>query len=157
MARLIPHRDALGTLARLVASGAGSGRLRPAPGTWGSALALALGAGLMHGPAWLLPVAAVLAIAAGLWAIPRAGITGDPGWVVIDEVAGQWLALLGLAHATASGLLAAFALFRLLDVTKPGPIGWADRRLGAVGIMGDDVIAGLLAAVLLWSASRLGF
>ena len=54
------------------------------------------------------------------------------------------------------GLLLAFALFRLFDITKPGPIGWADRQPGALGIMLDDVLAGLLAALLLYAARRAG-
>ncbi len=136
-------------LARLVASGLGSGRLQPAPGTWGSLAALVAGVALMQGPPWLLPLCAVLVVPAGLWAIPRAGVTGDPPWVVVDEVAGQWLALLGLGAVSPGGLLAAFALFRLLDVLKPGPIGWADRREGALGVMADDVIAGVAVALLL--------
>ncbi len=78
----------------------------------------------------------------------------DPGWVVIDEVAGQWITLLGLREPTPLGLLAAFALFRTLDIAKPGPVGWADRRRGAVGVMADDVIAGGLGAALLWALRR---
>ncbi|HVB67502.1 MAG TPA: phosphatidylglycerophosphatase A, partial [Acetobacteraceae bacterium] len=85
-----------------------------------------------------------------------AGIGGDPGFVVIDEVAGQWVALLGLARPGVWGLLAGFALFRLLDVTKPGPVGWADRQGGAWGVMGDDLIAGAVVAVVLWGV-RMGW
>ena len=70
---------------------------------------------------------------------------------MIDEFAGQWIALLGLARASALGLLAGFAIFRLLDVTKPGPIGWADRQGGTAGIMADDLIAGALTAGVLWA------
>ena len=142
----------------LVASFGGVGHAPKAPGTAGSLAALALGALAMLGPAWLLPTAAVAATIAGLLAIPRAVTDpkADPGWVVIDEVAGQWIALLGLSAATPLGLLLAFALFRLFDITKPGPIGWADRQPGALGIMLDDVLAGLLAALLLYAARRAG-
>jgi phosphatidylglycerophosphatase A len=70
---------------------------------------------------------------------------------VIDEFAGQWIAMLPLATATPLGLLAAFALFRLLDITKPGPIGWADRQHGAAGVMADDLIAGAIAAGIIWA------
>jgi phosphatidylglycerophosphatase A len=69
--------------------------------------------------------------------------------VVIDEFAGQWIALLPLTHPDLPALLAAFILFRLLDVTKLGPIGWADRQHGTFGIMADDIIAGVIAALLL--------
>jgi phosphatidylglycerophosphatase A len=142
------------TPARLIASGLGSGFAPRAPGTAGSLLALVAGAGLLLLPGWVLPAACLAAVLAGLWAIPRAGGSDDPGWVVIDEVAGQWLALLPLAAPTPLGLLAAFALFRLFDITKPGPIGWADRQHGAFGVMADDVLAGLAAALLLFAAQR---
>ncbi len=98
---------------------------------------------------WLLPAAAVLATFGGYLAIRRTRIDGDPGWVVIDEFAGQWITMLALSRAGLAGLLLAFALFRLFDITKLGPVGWADRRHGAFGIMADDVIAGLIAAALL--------
>jgi phosphatidylglycerophosphatase A len=139
----------LGGVARLIASGGGCGHAPLAPGTVGSAVAVALGAALLAVAPGLLPVAALLALAAGLWAIPRAGVAGDPGWVVIDEFAGQFLALCGLARPGPAGLLAAFLLFRLLDIAKPGPIGWADRQGGAGGIMADDAIAGAIAAAVL--------
>ena len=142
-------------MAWLVASMGGVGTLRPAPGSWGALAARVAGAGLVARP-WWLAGGVVAAGLAGLWAIPRAGGGHDPGWVVIDEVAGQWLAMLGLAGAAggrglagwglALGLAAAFALFRALDVAKPGPVGWADRREGAAWVMGDDLIAGAIAA-----------
>jgi len=99
----------------------------------------------------LLPLAALLAALGGVWSINAARVEGDPGWVVIDEFAGQWLALCGLAHASLPGLLAAFIVFRILDVAKPGPIGWADRQGGAAGIMADDLIAGAITAGILWA------
>jgi phosphatidylglycerophosphatase A len=54
-------------------------------------------------------------------------------------------------RASTAGLIAAFIIFRLLDVTKPGPIGWADRQSGAAGIMADDLVAGAIAAAILWA------
>jgi phosphatidylglycerophosphatase A len=139
-------------LARLIAGGFGAGYAPRAPGTAGSLLALLLGALLMLASPAALPLAALAATLGGLWAIRAARVEGDPGWVVIDEVAGQWIAMLGLARPTWPGLLAAFLLFRLLDITKPGPIGWADRQGGAIGIMADDVIAGAAVAVILYAA-----
>jgi phosphatidylglycerophosphatase A len=138
-------------LARVIASGFGSGFAPQAPGTVGSLAALGLGAVMLTLPGYVLPAAALVATLAGLWAVPRAGGNDDPGWVVIDEFAGQFLALLPLARPAPLGLLAAFALFRLLDITKPGPIGWADRQHGAVGVMADDVIAGGIAAGIIWA------
>ncbi len=141
------------TFARLVASGGGVGFLPWAPGTWGSVLAAGIGAGLLAWSPWALVAGAAAAAAAGLWAIGRAGGVDDPGWVVIDEVAGQWLAMTALARP-GWGIIAAFALFRLLDITKPGPIGVIDRRPGSVGVMGDDLVAGAVAAGLLWAAGQ---
>ena len=143
------------TFSRFLASGFGSGFFPVAPGTAGSLVALLLGAGLLHISVWALLLGALLAIGIGLWAIRAAEGAADPGWVVIDEFAGQWIALLGLARPSLTGLLAAFALFRFFDIAKPGPVAWADQRKGAVGVMGDDVIAGALAALALLAASAL--
>jgi phosphatidylglycerophosphatase A len=133
-----------------IASAGGVGYFPIAPGTAGSLVALFLGCGLL---AWggylLLGVATILVSALGFWAIRAAGAVDDPGWVVIDEVAGQWLTLLGLGHISLPGAILAFALFRLLDITKPGPVGWADRQRNAAGIMGDDLIAGAIGAIIL--------
>jgi phosphatidylglycerophosphatase A len=139
------------SLARLVAGGCGCGRVPFAPGTVASAGTVLVGALLMRISPDLLPVAVLITTTAGLWAIRAGRIDGDPGWVVIDEVAGQLLTLCGLARATLPGLLAAFLVFRLLDIAKPGPIGWADRQGGATGIMADDLIAGAIGAGILWA------
>jgi phosphatidylglycerophosphatase A len=139
------------TLARLIASGCGCGFVPYAPGTVGSAVAVLSGALLMQLPPYALPAAVLLATLGGLWAVRAANVESDPGWVVIDEFAGQWLALFGLARASLAGLLAAFIIFRLLDIAKPGPIGWADRQHSAAGVMGDDVIAGAITACILWA------
>lgn len=139
-------------LARLLASGFGLGCAPVAPGTVGSAAAAAAGVGLMAAGPLGLPLGALAASLVGVWAIGASGeADDDPGWVVIDEVAGQWITLLGLARPTPLGILAALAVFRLLDVTKPGPIGWADRQRGAAGVMADDLIAGALGAGILWA------
>jgi phosphatidylglycerophosphatase A len=143
----------------LIASGLGSGFSRAAPGTMGSLAALIPGV-VLSAHTGLLLASILAACAAGLWAIPRASGGADHGWVVIDEVAGQWITLLGipplrdprvsgaLLHE-AAWLAAAFAMFRLLDVTKPGPVAALDRRHDAFGVMGDDILAGLLGAALL--------
>jgi phosphatidylglycerophosphatase A len=141
------------TPARLVASGCGCGFVPFAPGTVGAAVAVLSGALLMQLSPYALPVAVLFATFGGLWALRTANVKGDPGWVVIDEFAGQWLALFGLAHASLSGLLAAFLIFRLLDIAKPGLIGWADRQRGVMGVMADDLIAGAIAAAILWIVS----
>ncbi len=83
------------------------------------------------------------------------GGEADPGWVVIDEVAGMWVAMLPLARPRAWPVLAAFGLFRWLDIAKPGPVGRVDRMPGRAGVMGDDLLAGAGAAGLLWAGLRL--
>ena len=142
---------------RLIASGLGSGFCPVAPGTAGSLAALILGALLMKLSPAALPVAIVISCILGVWSIEDSGAgAADPGWIVIDEFAGQWIAMLPLAwlEPTPTGfavsLALAFALFRLFDITKPGPVGWADRRHDAIGVMGDDIIAGAMAAAILW-------
>jgi phosphatidylglycerophosphatase A len=139
-------------LPRLIASGFGAGLFPVAPGTAGSLAALLVGVLLVWLSPLALPVAILLACVVGVWAI--GGVPGqeDPGWIVIDEFAGQWIAMLPLIvwpGAMIPGLMAAFALFRLFDITKPGPVGWADRRHDAIGVMADDVIAGVMAAAIL--------
>ncbi len=149
------------TVTALIATFGGVGHLRPAPGTWGSLAALPVGWALhaLGGP-MLLALGVVLAFAAGWWATAvetRGQDDHDPSEIVIDEVAGQWLAFLpvsvGATHAGAAltalwpGWIAAFVLFRLFDIWKPGPVGWADRQGGPLGVMLDDVIAGVFAAL----------
>ena len=138
-------------LARWIAAGFGTGFAPVAAGTVASAAAAAIGAALLWWSPVALAAAALLATVGGFWAIRGARIDGDPGWVVIDEFAGQWISMLGLAAVTPIGVAAAFALFRFFDVTKLGPVGWADRRHDAFGVMADDVIAGLLTAAILWA------
>lgn len=138
------------------------GLLRPAPGTWGSAAALALGV-LIDG--WLgfpvLALAVLAATALGFWACDRAlrdRPGEDPSEIVIDEVAGQWLALAFPAAAFFFGpgkdgflpwpaWVGAFVMFRLFDIWKPWIVGRADRRGDPAGVMLDDLWAGVLAGV----------
>lgn len=148
-----------------IASGFGSGLAPWAPGTCGSLAALVSGMALVALAPALLPMAAAAATMGGLWAVQSCGADreegGDPGWVVIDEFAGQWIAMLPLlllpdaAAWNLASLALAFLAFRALDILKPGPIGWADRQEGAAGIMADDVIAGMLAAAIVWAAQVL--
>ena len=148
------------TAARLLATVGGVGLLRPAPGTWGSAAALPLAWLVMQGGALAFTIACMAVVPIALWSIAvttRGAADHDPGEVVIDEVAGQWIALLPIAWGAAAagapvaalwpGWIAAFALFRLFDVWKPGPVGWADRRGDPLGVLLDDLIAGGLAAI----------
>ena len=144
--------------AMFVATLAGVGLLPRAPGTWGSLVAvpfawiIARGGG---GAALLAATAALFLL--GWWAaavaVPSLG--HDPPAVVVDEAVGQWLTL-AAAPLDPLFYLAGFALFRVFDVWKPWPIGWADRRIGGgFGIMFDDVLAALYAAVVLLIARSL--
>ena len=132
----------------------GAGRLRPGPGTWGSVAAVllwAVAARFVH----LAPHALLAALLAGIaltliFGIPAATIAEresgikDPGFVVIDEVAGQWIALLFCPPDWAHALIA-LVLFRLFDITKPFPIRSLERLPAGWGIVFDDVAAGLYA------------
>ncbi len=147
--RLLPdHRTGLSVLhpATLLSTWFGAGLLPKMPGTWGSAAALPFAWGLtMAGGPTLLAAATLVCFGVGWWAssvyVRRTG-TEDPGEVVIDEVAGQWLVLLA-APLDPLFYLAGFALFRIFDIWKPWPVGWADRRIGGgLGIMLDDILAG---------------
>lgn len=137
--------------ATLIATWFGTGLLPRMPGTWASLAALPFAWVIARelGPVGL-GAAAVLAFLLGWWAcrvLAAKGLDGDPGIVVIDEVAGQWLALVAVAP-TPLGYVTGFALFRFFDILKPWPVDWAERRVtGPLGIMLDDVLAGLYAAV----------
>lgn len=146
--------------ATLIATWFGCGRLPGMPGTWGSLAALVCAWPLIvWGGAIGLPFATAVVFALGWWAAGRYEIElgrKDPGEVVVDEVAGQWIALLPLVlrpwpdetlFVAAAG---SFVLFRLFDIWKPWPIGSLDRKLsGGLGIMLDDVLAGFYAALCL--------
>jgi phosphatidylglycerophosphatase A len=137
-------------LAGVIASGLGTGRLPKAPGTAGSMLGLLIGAILVHSGKIPLSCGIIAASLAGMWAIPRTGAaTTDPGWIVIDEIAGQMIAMLPLSLVSVRGLLLSFLLFRLFDIRKPWPISLADARHDMLGIMADDWLAGLFAAVFI--------
>src|SRR5271156_5456321 len=107
-------------LPRLIASGGGVGFAPQAPGTFGSVVGLVLGGVLLHFGHGPVLVAILLVSAAGVWAIRQLGDVGDAGWIVVDEVAGQLIAVLALPYVTLAGLVLAFALFRLFDITKWG-------------------------------------
>lgn len=138
-------------IARLIATFGGCGLAPKAPGTVGSLAALIVGIPLVRKPKNLL-VATGLATMAGVWAAKKAGDGEDHSWIVIDEVAGMWISLLACVPSKPEKKveffwpIAAFGLFRLFDITKPGPVGMLDRRHDAVGIMGDDIVAGFMAA-----------
>jgi len=139
-------------LSRIIATFFGIGYLRPAPGTWGSLAALPIGVAVLIIFGWQALLAlSLLTFIIGVWAsghYAKTIDTKDPSEVVIDEVAGQWLALAFVAPVLWE-VIAAFALFRLFDIVKPWLIGRLERLPGGLGIMSDDMLAGLVAGVLI--------
>ena len=140
-------------LARVISTWFFCGYAPKGPGTAGSLGALAA--------AYLLfPYAGpgTLALAGLLPAIWAAGATAresnlkDPQIVVVDEVIGQWIALAGAMRMNWISWLAAFGLFRLFDIWKPPPVRQLERLPGGVGIVADDVMAGVYAALVLFAA-----
>lgn len=142
--------------ATLVATFFGAGRLRPGPGTWGSlaAVLIWLGVSRFISPTWqTLTLAAMAALATAI-GIPAATATAkasgvkDPQFVVIDEVAGQWITLL-FVPVTWKTLLAGFILFRSFDIVKPPPVRQLEKLPWGTGIVLDDVAAGFYALAVM--------
>lgn len=158
--RAWPEVFAEARVTTLVSTWFGAGFLPIAPGTWGSLAAI--------------PVAHLVAMLWGVWGLAGfafgvtiigvhasgetarlRGVT-DPSEVVVDEVAGQSIALIPVYLLVPEGavvlrigtVLLAFLLFRILDVWKPGPIGWLERLPGGWGIMADDLLGGAVAAAI---------
>ena len=139
----------------------GIGYLRPAPGTWGSLFAVILAILLVEIFGIIAFVSALLFICVfGWWATHnylKQSQNKDPSEVVIDELIGQWIASLPVAFAVFHlnlgslelwpGWLCSFLFFRLFDILKPSLIGWADKKNGTLGVMLDDIFAGIAAAI----------
>ena len=154
--RPMPGNASLRHPAGLLATWFGVGLAPMAPGTWGSLAALPFaGVIVWSGGEAALLAAAVLAFGAGLWGAAYIGRAGrhDDDVIVIDEVMGQWLAILPVAYDL-HYYVVAFLLFRLFDIAKPWPASWIDRRLCTpLGVMLDDLVAGLYAGLAVWLLS----
>ncbi len=140
-----PWRDG----ATFVATFGGVGLLPKAPGTWGSLAALPFGWAILATLGWQGVLAASLAVAMIGWWASRAVVARtrieDPGAIVIDEVAGQFLCLAAV-QANLWHFALAFVMFRMMDILKPFPANLADRKLdGGLGVMADDIVAGIYA------------
>jgi len=137
-------------LARVLATGFGAGYSPFAPGTAGSAVGL-----LLYWPLQALGLSATLAVTAvvsllGVWAAARVAAEArqeDPGLVVVDEIAGQWVTLLLLPWTPGVAIVGFFA-FRVMDVVKPWPARQLEDLHGGWGIMADDLMAGVYANLL---------
>ena len=128
------------------------GYVRPAPGTIGSLVALGTGYMIASFSLGLLVAATLVVAILGIFAAQRYGQrTGkkDASEVIIDEVAGQWVPLV-IIPLEMEWYVAAFLLFRFFDISKIGPVGHAENFTGGIGVMTDDLVAGILAAVVLW-------
>ena len=144
--------------ARLLATWFGCGNAPKAPGTAGSLAAIVI-AWLLHQyaglPAWAFASLALLLTGPAIWAADvtarETGLT-DPQLVVVDEVVGQWLTLAGASHLNWKSWLAAFVFFRIFDMWKPAPVRQLERLHGGAGIVLDDAMAGVYAALVLFAA-----
>ncbi len=140
--------------ALLIATWFGSGLIKPAPGTWGSLAALPFAWVIAtFGESWYLLPAAIALFPVGVWAATeydRVKESHDSSEIVVDEVVGVWITL---AFVPPDWLhyLVGFVLFRLFDILKPWPVRWADRKIaGGMGVMLDDVLAAIYAALSLY-------
>lgn len=133
----------------------GVGYLPLIPGTFGSLVGIGIFLPLRQTPAALV-VAIIAVTIAGIWAGSRTeALAGrkDPGKVVVDEVAGQLIATLPLAFFrqwSIAAVMVSFVLFRFFDIVKPYPANRLQELRGGFGIMYDDLVAGVYAAVLVW-------
>ena len=135
-----------------LAFGLGSGLARYAPGTFGTLVAVPLVLVIGRLPPWLYAVTVLAAFALGVWicdAVSGDLRVHDHGGIVFDEFVGYWITMF-MVPLTWTWVLAGFAMFRLFDIWKPGPIRWCDRHVtGGFGIMVDDVVAGVFACAAL--------
>ena len=140
----------------IIASVFGVGYFPVASGTVMSIIAVPLAMMIaLHGGGIILVAASLLAFAVGIWASGahvRATGREDPPECVIDELAGQWLACAGICftptYPRITAFVLAFLLFRLFDILKPWPISAAEKLPCGMGVMADDMLAGLVAAII---------
>lgn len=156
-----PQPRAFGSVSGVISTAFGIGFLPGAPGTWASLATLPFGWLIADAGGPLALVGATLAVCligvvASERVVWRLGVQ-DPSAIVVDEVAGQLLAL-SLAPITWQGFLVAFLAFRVFDIVKPWPASWADRDLdGGLGVMMDDMFAGAYGALIVFAANWLGW
>ncbi len=143
-----------------LAFGFGSGAAPKAPGTFGTLAAIPVFLLLAFLPLWAYLVVLVLAFALGVYLCGQASKdmgVHDHGGIVWDEFVGFWITMIALPVHWA-WIIAGFVLFRFFDIIKPWPIGWLDKRVhGGLGIMIDDVIAGIFALAILQVAYQVFF
>ena len=137
----------------LLATWFGIGKLRPAPGTWGSAVAAAMWYFLESAHAYIYIILPIFILFSWLICFKASedSDSNDHSSIVIDEVAGMLVTLFFVSHEMVNYFFA-FLLFRLFDIWKPWPISWVDKNIkGGIGVLLDDLIAGLFAGVIIYS------
>lgn len=156
-----PGGRAVDAIAVAIATCGGVGYAPVAPGTFGTAVAVPIAWSVSALPQWgyLVLCAGVTALA--IWAAGRANhVFGehDAGRIVVDEVAGFLVAMAPVSRADWTLLAVGFVLFRVADIGKPPPARWIDHKLeGGAGVVLDDVVAALWAALALWAIDRTGW
>jgi phosphatidylglycerophosphatase A len=151
----------LKALARLIATWFYVGYAPVAPGTVGSLAAVAIAFAIYRYSgfsAWQFLVLALLFLWPAIWSADvtaRESGREDPGFIVVDEVVGQWITLAGATVLNWKSWLLAFALFRIFDIWKPPPVRQMEALHGGTGIVMDDVLAGVYGAIVLFAAGWL--
>ncbi len=132
------------------------------PGTVGSLAALFIAVAVNHwlgGTRQFLFGSTFLLLMPAMWAATVAATASgkkDPGFIVVDEVLGQWVTLLGVTSYTVKGFVAGFILFRVFDIWKPWPVRNLEKLPGGYGIVADDLAAGLYGALILYLGGIFG-
>ncbi|WP_257292455.1 phosphatidylglycerophosphatase A [Endozoicomonas sp. ONNA1] len=134
------------------AFGLGSGLSPVAPGTFGTVAAIPFYLMFQYLPLWNYFLVLVVSIVLGIWLCGKTskdlGVHDHPG-IVWDEFVGYWITMLA-APCGWEWVLTGFILFRIFDIWKPWPIGWLDKKVhGGLGIMIDDIVAGIFALIFL--------
>lgn len=146
------YADLMQAFARTLSSGLGIGYLPWFPGTWASIVALIPGVTIFNFSGWQGLLFAILVVfVVGWWSVHQLEGVGDAPWIVIDEVVGQWIALLSLTFVLPLGVysVSAFVLFRFFDIWKPWVIGMVNRKTEPWAVMADDILAGIVALCIL--------
>ena len=157
-----PRRDFSGNVTRWIATECGVGYMPIAPATWGSLVVVIVCWFAVRAPRfeWPILIAAVVASVVGVWAADDAEkqLGHDAHAIVVDEIAGMLISLLWLPH-TLQAVGLAFLFFRIFDIAKPEPANRAQLLGGGLGVMADDVVAGLYACLAshlaLWGIAQL--
>jgi len=153
-------REDRARVARAIATAGGAGYSPQSPGTVGSLVGLPIAVALHAQPLWLFAAVTAALFAVGTWSANRADQywgTHDSGRIVIDEVVGLLVTVACFDCSDWVVLGLGFGLFRLFDIVKPWPIRAVDRKVGGgLGVMLDDVVAGVFAALALWAIVAAG-